>query len=63
MQTATPGVLEATGMAGVFSASDPACVPGPSNPATGEDGMAEVDDKSCEWEKPKPGMDESQDLR
>lgn len=63
MQTATPGGLEVIGMAGAFSGSDSSCAPGPSNPVTGEDGAAEVDDKGCEWEKPKPGIDESQDLR
>lgn len=63
MQTATPGGSDATVMAGVFSGSDSACAPGPSNPGPGEDGMAEVDDKSCEWEKSKAGTDESQDLR
>ncbi|XP_060760822.1 protein capicua homolog isoform X4 [Neoarius graeffei] len=63
MQTATPGSSEATVMGGPFSGSDSACAPGPSNPVTGEDGVARVDEKGCEWEKPKPGMDESQDLR
>ncbi|KAK2864441.1 hypothetical protein Q7C36_003595 [Tachysurus vachellii] len=63
MQTATPSGSEATGMGGAFSGSDSACAPGPSNPVASEDGVAEVDEKGCEWEKPKPGMDESQDLR
>ncbi|KAG7325711.1 hypothetical protein KOW79_010636 [Hemibagrus wyckioides] len=64
MQTATPGGSEATGMGGAFSGSDPACTPGPSsNPITSEDGVAEVEEKGGEWEKSKPGMDDSQDLR
>lgn len=63
MQTATPGSSEATGMAVAFGGSDSACAPGPSNPAANEDGVGEVDDKDCELEKPKPGTDESQDLR
>lgn len=64
MQTATPGGSEATGMGGAFSGSDSACTPGPSsNPITSEDGVAEVEEKGGEWEKSKPGMDDSQDLR
>ncbi|XP_053540057.1 protein capicua homolog isoform X2 [Ictalurus punctatus] len=63
MQTATPGGLEVAGIGGAFGGSDSACAPGPSNPISGEDGVAEVDEKGCEWEKPKTGMDESQDLR
>lgn len=63
MQTATPGGPEAPGMGGAFSGSDSVCVPGPSNPVSSEDGVAEIEEKGCEWERPKPGMDESQDLR
>ncbi|KAK3525249.1 hypothetical protein QTP86_024932, partial [Hemibagrus guttatus] len=64
MQTATPGGSEATGMGGAFSGLDSACAPGPSsNTVPSEDDMAEVEEKGGEWEKPKPGMDDSQDLR
>lgn len=63
MQTTTPGSLEATAMVGAFGGSESACAPGPSNLVSGEDDAAEVDEKGSEWEKPKPGTDESQELR
>ncbi|KAM9434388.1 protein capicua homolog isoform 2-T2 [Clarias gariepinus] len=63
MQTATPGGSEILGMGGAFGSFESACAPGPSNPLTADDGTADLDDKGCEWEKIKSGMDESQDLR
>lgn len=63
MQTTTPGSFEATAMGGAFGGSESACAPGPSNLVSGEDDAAEVDEKGSEWEKPKAGTDESQELR